>query len=1048
MSDDYEAPCRSAGLATLFYTNRYALVLSIIVIVLAGWSAVTNLPRIEDPRITNRYSRVTTLLPGASAQRVEALVTDPIEDQLQELSEIRKVESVSRANISAVNIELQDWVNDAQTEQIYSKIRNRLRNVSSDLPADASEPVLDDKISAIAYSLIVAINWRDSKDVPLNLMNRLAEELADGLREVPGTDVVRLFGAPQEEISVVVDSAQLAAMGIDAAGLANRIASSDPKASAGMLRNASRDMLIEVAGELDTVQRIARLPVAATTTGQIVSLGDIADVARGIREPPTAIARTDGMRSILIAAHTEADIRVDKWAVKAHAVVDEFRRTTGQGIDVSIAFEQSGYTSARLSTLSGNLLAGALVVMLVVFLGMGWRASLVVGMALPLSASLTLFGLTFTSQQIHQMTIFGMIVAIGLLIDNAIVMTDEIKQRRDQGMARVDAIRHSVSHLFVPLLASTLTTILGFMPVFLLPGASGDFVSPIALAVVLALSASFLISISIIPALAGMMLPHERTYSKIQWLHNGLNFGHLGQYYRSVLRHALQRPLLTILLCGVLPVSGFLLATTLNQEFFPAADRDQFEVEVYMPAGTSIARTTDLVRDIEAEIRKQDGVRQVNAMIGGTYPTIYYNRIMRIRNDSSHAHLMVYTESLADARRLVRTLSPDFSRRFGEAQVLVKEFAQGPPVEAPVGFRIAGPDTETLRLLGEELRRIMHTVPEISATRATIMGGVAKLNVRADVEQTRLAGLALTQVAGQLQNNLEGGVGGTVLEDLESLPIRIRYAADERDTAAAVSATKLLSPVTNTWVPLNALGDTVLQPDDAAISRYNGIRINRVLGYLQPGEFAIDVNKALKKALAVADFRMPPGYTLSTEGDSAEQADALGDLLTYLPVLLMLMITTLVLSFRSVTLAAAIICVAGLSVGLGMFSIWLGQYPLGFTAIIGSVGLVGVAINGTIVVLASIRNNARARRGEIEAMLDATVHTTRHIISTTLTTIGGFAPLLLFTGGDFWPPLAIVIAGGVGFSFTLSLFFAPAVYRFLAVHRNALPAFFMERVPA
>ena len=363
---------------------------------------------------------------------------------------------------------------------------------------------------------------------------------------------------------------------------------------------------------------------------------------------------------------------------------------------------------------------------------------------------------------------------------------------------------------------------------------------------------------------------------------------------------------------------------------------------------------------------------------------------------------------------------------------MVSPFAQGPPVEAPVGFRIEGPNVDVLRERGNELRRIMHTAPEIVATRASVAGGQPKLNFATDEIATRQAGLALAEVAAQLQTGLEGQVGGSLFEDVEELPVRVRITAGERDSTSALSSLSLMSAASDgDWIPAESLGNVELTPEASSISRLDGVRSNDVLGYIRRDALAIDVTNDILDRVRREGFSVPPGYRFEVAGDSAEQSDALGQLLTYLPVLLMLMVATIVLSFRSVKLAVLIGVVAVLSVGLGMLSLWIGGYARGFNAIIGSVGLVGVAINGTIVVLAAIRANATARGGDLAEIVSETIGATRHIVSTMATTVGGFIPLLLFTGGDFWPPLAIVIAGGVGFSITLSLVFTPAVYYWL-----------------
>ncbi len=1030
-------PSPVAAPALRLFRNRYLLALGIAVILMAGYSAMTSMPRIEDPRITNRNPQVITYLPGASASRVEALVTDPIEDGLREVAEIKKLESTSRAGVSIVNIELADRIGPGENQQVFSRIRDRLNDIAAELPPGAV-PDFDDKFNATAFSVVASVSWTQGGEPPLTLMSRLAEELADRLRDVPGTELVRIYGDPEEEITVTLDRDRLASLGLTTADVAGRVAGADPKLPAGALRTEGRKMFIEVAGELDSVARVASIPLQSNRTGALVTLGDIASVTRRWREPPSDITYADGARSVLIAARTARDVRVDRWADETMAAIEGYGAAVGQGAEVRVVFDQSRYTEERLSTLSGSLFAGAALVMIVVFVGMGWRAALIVGAALPLSAALAVFGLSVLGQQIHQMTIFGMIIAIGLLIDNAIVMTDEVKKKLDQDDERTEAVRHALSHLFVPLLASTLTTILGFMPVFLLPGPMGDFVGPIAVAVVLALSASFLVAVTFIPVLAGIYLRRRQPGKPYHWWDAGLRSRLLGQRYRGLLQAALARPLLTVAACLVLPVSGFLLAGTLGQEFFPPADRDQFEIQVRLPADAAVERTQAITGRIDAVVRDQAGVEETHWRIGGSYPTIYYNLVMGEEGNAAYAHAMVYTDTVQTANRLTRDLPGLLSDRFPEAQIIVSPFAQGPPVSAPVGFRIEGSDTATLKRLGDELRRVMHTVPGIEQTHASVTGGEPKLSFRADEYAVRLAGLSLTDVAAQMEANLEGATGGTVMEDLEELPVRIRLADAAQATPAAIAAFSLLTPhAGGQWIPAGALGDVVLVPESASISRRNGRRVNNISGYISRDALAIDVTKAVLERLEEASFSLPAGYTLAVAGDSEEQARAFGNLLAYLPVLLLLMAATIILSFRSMTLAALIGTVAVLSVGLGMFSLWIGGYALGFNAIIGSAGLIGVAINGTIVVLAGIRANPDARDGASSAIVDETVAATRHITSTTLTTVGGFVPLLAFTGGDFWPPLAIVIAGGVLFSITLSLLFTPAAYALMQRRRRA-----------
>ncbi len=1010
----------------LFFRNGHLLALAIVLLGLAGLSALANLPRIEDPRIVTRNAVVLTALPGASAERVESLVTEKLENRLRELDEVTEIRSTSRSGLSVINVELDALIDADTNEEAFAKVRDALEDARSELPPDASRPRFDDKRGAVAFTLITALSWEAGGDVPLGLLGRLADDLADDLRNVPGTEQVRVYGAPDEQITVTADPERLAAQGLTAGQLAGIVAAGDPKTAAGALRTGGQDLFIEVAGELDSVARIRELTVARGSNGRAIRVGDLATVERGWREPLDEIALYDGRQVVFVAASIVPSVRVDQWIAGARQRVDAFDATLDEGVRLATVFDQTTYTADRLAGLSGNLMAGAAVVVAVVLLGMGLRAAIIVGAALPLSMFTAVFGFTFFGQQIHQMTIFGLIIALGLLIDNAIVVTDEIQKRLTRGDERGAAVSGAIGHLFAPLLASTLTTILGFMPIFLLPGNIGDFIGPIAISVVLALAASFAISMTVIAALAGRYLAPCRNDHR--WWRKGLELPRLAGASHRLLSALLRRPVAAIGGALALPVLGFVLAGTLGLQFFPPAERDQFEIEVWLPNDAAIDRTRAVASRIEAVVRGLDDVEQVSWRIGGSHPTVYYNRIMREDGNRAYAHALVKTTGVEAANALVRELEDSLPAQFPEAQVVVSLFGQGPPIDAPVVFRLVGPSADVLERLGDDVRRIMHLNPDITYSRATLTGR-AKLSVRADQTEAGLSGLSLDELTRQFGGNLEGVSGGSVLEGLEELPVRVRYGQDYRGSLSEIGAMQLVTDAGP--MPADSLGDIALLPERASITRRDGERINDVYGYTTRDALPIEVAADIQARLDSGGLDLPPGYRLEQAGNSAEQSEAVGLLMTYLPVLVTMMIASLVLSFRSVALAAVVGIVAAASAGLGMLSLWLGGFNLGFNPLLGSAGLIGVAINGTIVVLAALRADPRARTGDIDAVVRTTLGASRHILSTTATTIGGFAPLLLFAGGEFWPPLAIVIAGGVGFSVILSLVFTPAVFRLL-----------------
>lgn len=1027
---------------TRFFTSGHLLVLSIIVILVAGISAVQTLPRLEDPRIDTRNVLVLTPFPGASAERVEALVTDVIEDELRQLFEIKELKTTSRAEISVVSIELQAWVDNSTNEEIFSKIRDRLGNAKQRFPNGVGEPLLDDQRGATAFTLLVALKPASpSVAQSPTIVTRMAEELADRLRNVPGTELVRNYGELDEEISVTINAQQLSSVGLSVDQASRLIAANDPKLPAGMMRNEQQNIRIQVSEELDSLDTIRNIPLLASGQGTYLRLGDIADVRRGWRNPPQEIALLNGEQAVLVAARMQTTVRVDHWMANAKEMVEQFDKEYKATVSTDIIFDQNLYTDARLSDLTQNLLLGSLVVMIVVLLFMGNRAAWIVGLSLPLSAAFAIFSLSFYGQQIHQMSIFGIIVAIGLLIDNAIVITDEIRTNLiDPALSRLDALVKSLRHLFVPLFASTLTTILGFMPIFLLPGNIGDFVSPIAISVVMALIGSLFISLTIIAALAARFVRRPQGDAQLRWYQQGVQMPLISNWFRQFLTHAVERPAKVLSFTIALPILGFVLAGQLGNVFFPSADRDQFEVYVWMPNGTAIHQTKKVVDEIDLRIESNEEVNQVTWLIGGSVPSHYYNQLMNRDNSPNFAQAVVTVDSVDEAAALIGRLQSDLDEQVPQAKVVVRAFGQGPPISAPIGVDIYGTDLQILNELGKKVRLAMSQVPGITQSIASITVGEPEMVMNTSSDSSQLANLTLTDIAQQLQSAVEGQVGGSILEGTEEVPIRVRVARKERENQDGLAVLPLINSQLGqeqNWVPLSALGDFELRPTISGITRNDGIRVNKIEAYLLPNATAIDVSNELQAILNSPDFVLPEGYSIKMKGDADQQQEALGQLATYAPVLLVLMVATLILSFNSVKLAGVIGAVAVLSVGLGMLSLWISGLPVGFNPILGSAGLIGVAINGSIVIIAAINSNPEAKAGNTAAIVKETLGCSRHILSTTVTTVGGFIPLLLFSEGTFWPPLAVVLAGGVGFSVILSLLFTPTLVAAMARRRAA-----------
>ena len=1015
---------------TLFYRNTRLLILTIILICVWGISSYFALPRLEDPELVSRNATVKTFLPGADAARIEALITEKIEDKLTEIEEITEYSSTSSSGSSIISIELADRVQKEEVDIVWSRVQNKIDEVS-ELPPAATEPELS-KIKVKAYALITALTWQQDDKPNYAILNRQAEVLKDRIQGIAGTEEVELFGDREEEILVEIEPEAIASYSLSVADISRQIEQSDSKVSAGSLRN-NNDLSLEVAGELDTLKRVRNIPLNFGTQGQSIRLQDVATVTKGVSFPASELSMVSDRPSVTLAVHVESGTRLDLWAKEADKILADYRSQLPAAIELKTILAQSKYVEARLNGLILNLFLGGALVFLVTLVMMGWRSAIIVGTSLPLSILMVFGWMNAMGIPLHQMSITGLIVALGILIDNGIVMVDEVMSHLKANVKPIEVIKNSINHLAIPLLSSTITTVLAFLPIALLPGTTGEFVGTIAVSVILAVCSSLFLALVIMPTLAAKLYKSVgvNNYSpkpKQSWLQTGISISFLTRWYKKTIKWTTAKPVLGICLALLLPVTGFIQAGNLPQQFFPAADRDQLQIQLELPAASSIDRTQVVTKQIRDRLLSFDPITDVHWFIGRSVPRFYYNVLTNREQESNYAQAIVQLEDLATSN-LAKELQTELDLDFPTARIIVRQLEQGPPFDAPVEMRIYGSDLDTLEQLGLQARNILLEVPDITHTRASLAEVRPQLELDIDPEEVRLAGLDRRAIAQQLESSLEGTSGGSILEATEELPVRVRLSAANRSQLNNLTSLNLLPDrnSNNQTIPLTSLGKVTLKPELADITRYNGQRVNTIQGFLTPGVLPDLALSNFQQQLETANWQLPSGYSYEFGGEAEEKSSAVGGLISLVGVIVVLMVATLVLSLSSFRLAALIGVVAIASFGLGLFSIWLFGYPFGFNPIIGTVGLIGVAINDSIVVLAAIQQHPIAKTGNKKAIRKVVLRSTRHVLATTLTTAIGFVPLLL-GGGEFWPPLAIAIAGGVIGATLLALYLIPAAY--------------------
>ena len=1019
---------------TLTFRQPRLVALILLVLISAGMSSFLSLGRQEDPTITSLFATVTTQFPGADPARVETLVTAKIEEELQSIAEMDVITSVSRSGVSIVSVELLQTLDDATIEQVWSEARDAVEAARRSFPAGVLAPEFNAE-GISAYSAVVAVT-ADHANVPQAILEAQADALADRLRTIPSTRAVDLFGAAETEVLVAVDRQAAAALGLTAQAISRLITRADGKVQAGRIQSDTVNLTVNISGAIETLERLGDVVLRQNPDGATVVLADIATITRGVRDPVSEKAIAHGQRAVLVGVLAQDGVQIDRWMGFVRDELQARATNVPVGLSETLMFDQSTYTADRLAEVGTNMAIGVALVVLVLFVTLGWRAAAIVAVVLPVVSLATLASMNFIGLPIHQMSVTGLIVALGLLVDAAIVMVDEVRQRLGRGMDRAAAVGDATSRLAAPLLASTVTTALSFTPMILLPGPAGDFVGSIAIAVVLMLVWSLFIALTVTPALAGWFLKGGRP--------SGLQMPRLGRAFEALINLSVRNPVRSIALALVLPALGFASFPTQTAQFFPGVERDQFYIEIDMPPGTAITETASVAREIDARLAGSEGVDRVYWSLGQSGPAFYYNITGGRSSEPAYAQAMVKTITAEDAARIVPTLQAELDRNYPQARIIVRDLVQGPPVAAPIEVRLVGPDLAVLRDLGNEARAIMADLPLVTQVRAGVVSGAPQLRYEINEPAVRLLGMNLTDVAAQLEAGLVGVTGGSLVEGTDQLPVRVRFGDDLRSNLEGVNDLTILLPNAAALsgasilpaVPFSELATTVLEPAESVITRRNRERINTVQAFIVPGVLPEEALQDVLFALDARGFDVPLGYRIELGGDSDARSDTVGNLLASVGLIVTLTIATIVLTFNSFRLTAIALVVCVLSAGLSMLSLAVLQFPFGINAIIGVIGSIGVSINAAIIILTGLKADPDAVLGDTNAIALVVTGSSRHITSTTITTFGGFLPLIL-AGGGFWPPFAVAIAGGVMLSAVISFFFTPAAFTLIYREKRA-----------
>ncbi|HET6471949.1 MAG TPA: efflux RND transporter permease subunit [Pseudomonadales bacterium] len=1008
---------------TRFFVDRWQLTLVLFALLVAlGASAVKNIAKSEDPVTRFPAVGVVVVLPGADAEQVERLIAIPVENALNGLDDVRQITSASRAGVATIGIE---FIYGSDPEKKYDEVVRELNVVRPTLPNGVTLVRADRRNPAQANVVQLALV---SSTASYRQMEAYARGLRDAIERAPGVQHAEVWGVPAAEVRVAADLDKLAAYRLPLTAVADALAREGLDAPIGAVESGGRRFNVEAAGSFENLDQI-RSVVLRARDGSVVTVGDVADVAWA-NDELRHITRFDGERALFVTARAKLGVTVFDVIDGIRAQVDGFAPRLPPEIRLERGFDQAETVEHRLGSLARDFML-AIALVLLTLLPLGYRASLVVMMSIPLSLAMGVVALQFFGFSLNQLSIAGFVLALGLLVDDSIVVTENIARRLREGLSPRDAAIAGVAEINVAVIGCTATLLLAFVPLMSLPEGAGDFIRSLPVAVVCTIASSLVVSLTIVPFLASRMLGRSGHANAVL----DVVMGAIHRVYRPALRVALGWPKATVVAGLALFGASLLLVPRLGFSLFPENDSPYFLIDVELPQGSAVSETDRAVLYADRLLAQDPQFVWRFANTGRGNPQIYYNVIPEEQQSNVGS---IYTRFAhwepKSGHATLEALRTKLNEYPG-ARFNVRRFENGPPIEAPIAVRIRGPDIEALAQIAGDVERIVRATPGTRDVTNPLAARLVDLDMNIDDAAVNLRGVP----AGAVDQTLRIAIGGATVAAFrdpigDSYPIVLRAPRSDVMTVADLDRLYVWND-RGAATPIADLARPQLKSGPARIDRFERERTVTIRAYTQFGRLTSAVTRAVAQRLE--SVRLPAGYSLSFGGAAEAQQRSFGGLLPAVLVALFGIMAVLLLEFRSFSTTAVVAFVVPFGIMGGLIALALAGESLSFTAVIGFVALVGIEIKNSIL-LVEFANQQRARGVELrEAIERAGEIRFLPVLLTSATAIGGLAPLV-FERSPLYSPLAMVLIGGLVSSTLIARIVTPAMYLLLA--RAAPPA--------
>ena len=1008
---------------SIFLDRPRILFLTLAFILLSGISSLFTVPIQENPELAERWGNVGVFYPGATPERIETQIVNDLEIKLREIVEIKDLDSIISQGYSKSHIELEDSVSRDKIEETWSRIQGKLDQLI--LPAGVEISL--NRTAGPPITLEYIINWKGSGESPMIMMSRLAHQLKRKFSSIPLTKETAIYGATEEEIIVEVNSAKMSSLNLSYQDIANAIKSFDSKKPVGVISDEDSEFLIRLKDNINTPQKVSEIPVKVINQSEIIRLQDIANVSIQPASPVEDIFLYNGKQVISISTTGMMSQRIDDYVSRVHAVVEEMREVMPEEISIEEIYDESMYVSSKFSELIKSFSLAAFFVLSLSFFLLGVRPGLIVTAILPFSVSLVLLGCRLIGLPLHMTSITGIIIALGLLIDNGIIVVEDYKFRRSQGLSIKESINETLIQLTTPLAAATGTTVFAFLPIVTGEGSSVEFVGGLAITVIMSIVSSLVLALIMVPVLMSYMekIPY---FAKIKVHEEGYSNKKLYQKYKDFLSWAFAVPRRAILISVSLPLLGFLSFNFIDKDFFPSSDRDMFRVHIDLPENSSSIKTAERAKEIRQQIYDSNLFeidrdfwfagrwmpRVLMNIVGGKEKTGSNNSAQGVFFAKDYYEMI---ENLPELSKLIVSSNPDIT-------IYIDSFYSGPPFFSDIRYDIFGDDETILLELGSKLELIINNAPDISHTRSEATNSSTNIEFEFDSSNVSLSGKNTEILVNELFAANNGMVISSMLDSNIEIPIRVKGIVNSSNITGDSESLSMSSSG-----GIDLIGNyskTSLNKKSSQITRISSQRVNIVEGWVWTGTLASDTENFINDDVEEFIQNLPPGYSIKQSGEAEVRGDSQSQIWSSAIIYIFLITIGLVFALNSFRETFLILSVALLSIGLSFIGLILGQQNYGFIATIGAIGLIGLSINDSIIVLSHIKERATKTLMKKADLIEVVIRSTRHIITTSLTTLAGFIPLIF--ASVFFKPLAWAMSIGVLGATLTALLYIPATY--------------------